>query len=435
MAEVKDFATLLAEYPQSYWLPNGNLRLVGVPLDVQRLVLGYFSPDKKRVVGLNSFDDPYRLGGDGSPVTVNAGDTIMSFNNEVGKLIINTNKGTFTADLNAPNEDGQAYGDQFFKLSADNVATGRNQFSGVTLVATVNSGSNNSDQAASTSFVQKAIVNSLTYTVAFVYREGQLPSLWNAGALFDPFNGRATAHDLMVLHGKTTARFAMRFGNFRVAAHGFVVQDVYPGARFEDDTEDTISIDIAGITVLGSWSIYHSNTHSTKPLLVTVRDAPYIALIGVYQYINGTQPDVHTFTNCTVGRVGRSAAFNGQARQLLRLERCTIGVGVTSGALTDVWSPGELRTEYTNCIFRLNGTATMGPTNLFGGVTFINCEVVAADGTSTILDNRPTVQTFNFQDTDPVQEPGQVKQWVRPNGEVVIQGPTGAALVLTTVGV
>jgi hypothetical protein len=359
----------------------------------------------------------------------------VSFTNELGKLVLTTDKAPFTVDLNAPDGDGKRYGDQFLNVDYDNYLTGNTLVVGSWQVPTIPVVTNNTQQAASTGFVQSAITYTIGYTTAIVHRAGLPPFVWPAASLYSAGDGSVIAHDLLVLRGSITGQFALRYGNFKVAAHDLAVNDAFIGARVAGEATDSATVDITGITVRGKFYVFASNGNATKPLLCTVRDAPYIAHVAPFQLTAGTQPDRHKFINCTIGRVYRDAAYASEPRHTMQFERCTIGVGVTSGPITDTYAANDMNAEYIGCIFRLSGTAGLGSTTQYGKNTFINCVVVAADGTITSLDNRPTVQSFNFQAADPAQEPGKVKQWVRPNGEVVIQGPTGAALILTTVGV
>jgi hypothetical protein len=235
-----------------------------------------------------------------------------------------------------------------------------------------------STRIASTQFVYDLLGQN-----AVVYRTGYPPTPMyvNLGV----FSGDTTPHDLMEIRGMF-GNLYLRYQDYNLHGYNAVVNNVWivdggPGRK----------ITVHGVTSKGNWYIHESVEDGTGIGLVANINYCTIPILTSFQARNGGYRDKHTFTYCKIGILTRSAAYNGNTGHTLNFDNCSFGEGVTSGYLVGDFQPGEMTASFNNCVFRLSGTAQVGPPNpvnsYYPNLQFHNCTVINADGTGYRLDN------------------------------------------------
>ncbi len=220
-----------------------------------------------------------------------------------------------------------------------------------------------------------------------VYYQGQITR--KKLEIFAPYNEDRTPHDLIELHGYINSTLALRRMDYRIKGVGAVVR----GEAYIAAGGTPRNMEIDGVTFLNILYAFESDSDGGVAGAghnIRILNSPYIGAVNIFQSQNNGNNDRHTFINCNIGRMARSAAYFGMPGHLVQFDRCTLGQSLTSGSVFGYHGPTDLRCRVTNSTIYLNAGVTLGADDMVSSparLQFVNCTLVYPDGTSVPFDN------------------------------------------------
>jgi hypothetical protein len=226
------------------------------------------------------------------------------------------------------------------------------------------------------------------FNAGHIVRRGTNAPVYRAGG-FGILNPDNTDHDLIEMLGTHSAFFVQnRDYNFKCWNSQF--GNVWTSSNVSVGRNITIT----GATSTGSWYVHDTILDANDPNSKgsnTTMNYCNIAAVVVWQLASGGHRDRHTFNDCNIGVVTQGAAYLSVPGHKLIFNRCSFGRTVTSGHIfASQYGEGTIQPVVRNSVIHLNGTAQLHQPGVgYPHLTFQNCTVIRADGTSYPLDNTP----------------------------------------------
>lgn len=193
-----------------------------------------------------------------------------------------------------------------------------------------------------------------------------------------------TPHDLIVVRGVTKAPLCLRNQDYNVRGEGAIFSGAYLGAA-----AGPRKIVLDGVNFSGGIGFGESNDDGTgRGHDIHLLNCTYIQSINQFQGTGNGYRDSHTFTNCNIGYIFRSAAYNGSDGHKMRFNHCSLGRYVlpaagSTQALVDTYDAGTMGLQFSNSVLYLNAGVTLEPAgrhSVAPYLSFENCTVIYPDG-------------------------------------------------------